>query len=153
MEREQRRDNQLRRRHVLVVVKRLMVLPALLALLAACAAAGADGSPASDDVSRAAVRDGGDIRRLAAASGTLRADPNTGCLWLEREDGKPTAQLLLQGEDYKVDFSQSPATVLAGDTVVATVGKRVEVGGGYTKRVEGVERCPVAGTFLGYFER
>lgn len=37
---------------------------------------------------------------------------------------------------------------------MATVGEVVEVGGGHTDRVEGVDDCPVTvGTFLGYFER
>lgn len=99
------------------------------------------------------MRDGGSIRMLAALPGTLRADRKTGCLWLEGEAGKPTAQLLLQGDSYRVDFSDSPPTVRDGDDVVATVGQQVEVGGGHTARVQGVEGCPVgASTFLGYFD-
>lgn len=90
----------------------------------------------------------------ALATGTLRVDPATGCLWLESEPGKPTMQLLLQGESYRVDFSTAPATIRDGDTVVARADERVEVGGGFTHRVHGVEGCPVtAGTYLGYFER
>jgi hypothetical protein len=89
---------------------------------------------------------------LAAFFGTLRADPKSGCLWLEGDSGNPTAQLLLQGNSYRVEFSDSPATVRNGDDVVATVGQRVEVGGGFTDSVKGVEGCPAAaGTVLGYF--
>lgn len=112
------------------------------------------GDTEDDGVSQAAVRPSGQFRMQALATGTLRADPTTGCLWLEREDGKPTGQLLLQGEDYSVDFSQSPAAIRLDGVVVARVGERIEVGGGFTNREEGVEGCPVtAGPFLGYFER
>lgn len=100
----------------------------------------------------AAVRPTGELRMQALGTGTLRADPATGCLWLETEAGKPTMQLLLQGESYRVDFSTSPASIIDGETVVARVDERVEVGGGFTDRVQGVEGCPVtAGTYLGYF--
>lgn len=130
--------------------------PVVGVVFTALAASGCGGGYAvtgseEPDVSRAAVRAEGELRMMALGTGTLRADPATGCLWLEREDGKPTAQLLLQGDDYAVDFSQSPARVLDGDSVVATVGERVSVGGGFTDRVEGVPGCPVsAGTYLGH---
>lgn len=88
----------------------------------------------------------------ASAFGTLRADAATGCLWLEGAGGAPTVQLLLQGDSYRVDFTQSPAAVLDGDKVVARAGADVQVGGGSTDEDSGVEGCPVSrGVFLGYF--
>lgn len=133
------------------------MLPALGAVVLMSGCGGGDDSLASAEppsgVEKAAVRPAGEFRMQALATGTLRADPATGCLWLETEEGKPTLQLLLQGESYRVDFSTSPPSVLDGDTVVARVGERVEVGGGFTDRVRGVEGCPVTpGAFLGYFE-
>lgn len=107
------------------------------------------------DIGRAAVRPTGEFRMQALArSMTLRADAVSGCLWLEREDGTPAAQLLLQGDSYRVDFSASPVSVLDGNAVVARVGDVVDVGGGFTQRVDPVKGCPVAaGTFLGYFDK
>lgn len=138
--------------NVLLAVKWLLALPTLLIALTACAGDGENTPSTSADVSRAAVRDGGVSRMLAGFHGTLRADPESGCLWLEGESGQPTAQLLLQGDSYRVDFSDYPATVRNGDAVVATVGQQVDGGGGYTTRVQGVAGCPVdASTFLGYF--
>lgn len=100
----------------------------------------------------AAVRPGNGRAMQAGARGTLRADPATGCLWLEGEDGKPTMQLLLKGE-YRVDFSTSPPSVLEGDAVVARADARVVVGGGFTRLEEGVKGCPVTtGPFVGYVE-
>lgn len=88
----------------------------------------------------------------ALATGVLRADRATGCLWLERADGTAGVPLLLQGESYRVDLDASPAVVLDGGSVVARVGDRVELGGGFDDREAGVEGCPVAGAvFLGYF--
>lgn len=84
--------------------------------------------------------------------GTLRAESSTGCLWLEGEGGEQLTQLLLQG-DYRVDFSQDPAAVFDGDSVAARVGDRVDVAGGFTEPVDGVEGCPAtAATWLGYLE-
>ena len=85
--------------------------------------------------------------------GTLRADPSTGCLWLEEQGGEPLTQLLIQG-DYRVDFSQAPVTVLDGETVAARVGERVNVGGGFVApgQVEVVQGCPaMTSAWLGYF--
>lgn len=96
-------------------------------------------------VSRAAVRPApaNGSYEEALANGVLRADSATGCLWLEQSDGGINTQLLLQGEHYSVDFGASPAAVLAGDTVVARIGDRVEVVGGLNDRDAGVEGCPV----------
>lgn len=61
-------------------------------------------------VSRAAVRPApadGEYNE-ALAGGVLRADPATGCLWLQDPEGTATVQLLLQGESYSVDFDASP---------------------------------------------
>jgi hypothetical protein len=139
------------------MVMRLAMLVSLAAVTLPSGCGGGDASIAasaesSSERAKAAVRPAGEVRMLALGTGTLRADPDTGCLWLETEAGKPTRQLLLQGESYRVDFSTSPASIRDGETVVARVGERVEVGGGFTERVRGVEGCPVtAGTFLGYF--
>ena len=89
----------------------------------------------------------------ALARGILRADPRSGCLWLERPDGAVGTQLLLYGASYRVDFSTKPASIFDGDRVVARVGESVEVGGGVSAR-DGVKGCPVEATsFLGYFDR
>jgi hypothetical protein len=106
------------------------------------------------DVSRAPVRpapaDG--TYEEALATGVLRADLATGCLWLESPDGASTVQLLLQGDSYRVDLAAAPAAVLDGDTVVARIGDRIEVGGGISDRETGVEGCPVRPpVFVGYF--
>lgn len=133
------------------IMARLAALAVLLAL-SACANIGAAIPASSADVSRAAVRPGEGFRMMAEFHGTLRADPRSGCLWLEGEAGQPSAQLLLQGDSYGVDFSDNPATVRDGDTVVATVGQPVVGGGGFTTNVQGVEGCPIdASTFLGHF--
>jgi len=107
-------------------------------------------------VSRAAVRpapaDGN--YQEALAKGVLRADPATGCLWLEQPAGGARTQLLLQGEQYSVDFGASPAVVLDGGNVVAVVGDVVEAGGGLSDDEAGVEGCPVRPrVYVGYFER
>jgi hypothetical protein len=134
-------------------MKRLLVLPALLVSLAACGESPPSGS-ASDDVSRAAVRSSNGINMLALKMGVLRADAESGCLWLEGETGEPTGQLLLQGDSYSVNFADSPPTVRDGDEVVAAVGEQVQVGGGYTDRVQVVPNCPAGGGrgFLGRFD-
>lgn len=141
-----------------MVMRLAMLAPfAAAAVLSGCGGGGeslAVSAQPSSERETAAVRPAGEFRMQALGMGTLRADPETGCLWLETEAGKPTKQLLLQGESYRVDFSVSPAAILDGETVVARVGERVEVGGGFTQRVQGVTGCPVtAGTYLGYFER
>ena len=120
--------------------------------LTACAANGASmASESSNGVERAAVRPAGDGREEALASGVLRADPESGCLWLEQPDGSVGPQLLLYGEEYRVDFSTEPASIRDEDDVVARVGERVEVGGGFGAD-DGVAGCPVsAPSFLGYF--
>ena len=115
---------------------------------------GAPDTPATAELSRAAVRpapaDG--VYEEALATGVLRADPATGCLWLEDQDGAPTVQLLLQGDAYRVDLAAAPMAVLDGEIVVALVGDRIEVGGGFTDRESGVEGCPVRpSVFVGYF--
>lgn len=108
---------------------------------------------AASDITRAAVRPGGGVLMQAQARGTLRADPATGCLWLELESGTTSPQLLLQGAAYWVDFSTNPPVIMYGDDIVATVGEVVEVGGGYSELVQGVAGCPATGgTFLGYFK-
>lgn len=133
----------------------------MIAVGAALAVAGCgtgDSSVASvttrdPSVAEAAVRPAGEARMEALAQGVLRADAESGCLWLEHEDGRPAAELLLHGESYRVDFSAAPASVLDGGTVVARAGELVEVTGGFTDRVEGVEGCPAdADTFLGGFD-
>ena len=63
-------------------------------------------------------------------------------MWLETDRGEPGVQLLLYG-DYRVDFSRSPPVVLEGESVLAVVGEIVELGGGMTEGVRGVEGCPV----------
>lgn len=141
-----------------MVMRLAMLAPlAAAAALSGCGGGGETLAASTEPPSEretAAVRPAGEFRMQALGRGTLRADPDTGCLWLETEAGKPTKQLLLQGESYRVDFSTSPVSILDGETVVARVGEQVEVGGGFTERVQGVEGCPVtAGTYLGYFER
>ena len=122
-------------------------------LLAGCGRA--DVGAAEPSVDRAAVRpdpaDG--VWREAQAVGVLRADPVTGCLWIEAPDAPGGMPLLLQGDSYRVDFDASPAAVLDGDTVVAKVGDQIDVGGGNAGPAEaGVEGCPVTGhIFLGSF--
>jgi hypothetical protein len=65
-----------------------LVLTALLPLAACGEATRASSSAPEDARARAAVRTGDDgSRDQALASGVLRADPTTGCLWLEQ----PTA--------------------------------------------------------------
>lgn len=109
------------------------------------------GAESMAGIERAAVRPAGDGREEALASGVLRADPKSGCLWLEQPDGSVGAQLLLYGEEYRVDFSTKPASIRDGDDVVARVGEQVEVGGGFGTD-DGVTDCPVsAPSFLGYF--
>lgn len=130
----------------------MATLHAVGALLVALAVSGcADEQGAG--VSRAAVVPADGTQMESAATGTLRADPSTGCLWLEGDNGDALTQLLLQG-DYQVDFSQSPPAILDGDSVVARAGERVELGGGQTPHVEDVKGCPVATDqpFLGYFD-
>ena len=101
---------------------------------------------------RAAVRPATDSYDQAMALGVLRADPQSGCLWLEQAGGSVGVELLLYGEQYRVDFSTDPPSVLDGERVVARVGESVEVGGGMGPG--GVTGCPVqAPSFLGYFER
>lgn len=120
--------------------------------LTACAGNGAVVAPESSNaVERAAVRPAEEAREEALAGGVLRADPESGCLWLEQPDGSVGSQLLLYGEEYRVDFSTSPASVRDGDDVVARIGEQVEVGGG-SRADDGVAGCPVpAPSFLGYF--
>jgi hypothetical protein len=111
--------------------------------------------PSPSGVDRAAIRPPSEDRMQALLTGTLRADPATGCLWIEPGAGIAPVQLLIQGGDgYRVDFSTSPATVRDGEAVLATVGEVVELGGGATGREDdGVPGCPVTGpTLLGYFE-
>ena len=61
-------------------------------------------------------------------------------------------QVLLQGDAYRVDLAAAPPAVLDGDTVVARVGDRIELGGGITDRDTGVGGCPVRpSVFVGYF--
>ena len=131
-----------------------LALPAISLALTGCGAFDGPADPGSDamaGIDRAAVRPAGEGRNEALASGILRADPKSGCLWLEQPDGSVGAQLLLQGEEYQVDFSDDPASVREEGDVVATVGDRVEVGGGYGTD-DGVRGCSVsAPTFLGYF--
>lgn len=113
----------------------------------------ATATPSPTDVEQAAVRPGSPVRHQALAFGVLRADSDTGCLWLEGPDGNASAQLLLQGESYSVDFDTSPAVVMDGNLIVARVGDHVRVGGGSTDKSAPVPGCPVtAPTFLGYFE-
>ena len=103
-------------------------------------------------VERAAIRPGDDSHDQAPAAGVLRADPKTGCLWLELDDGSAGTQLLLYGDDYRVDFSASPPEVLDGDDVLGRVGEKVEVGGGFGTN-GGVPGCPVTTpVFHGYFD-
>lgn len=111
-------------------------------------------APPAADVGRAAVRpapaDG--AYEEALASGVLRADPRTGCLWLQDEAGTATVQLVLQGDAYRVDLAAAPPAVVDGDTVVGRVGDRIEVGGGVSESETGVEGCPVrTSVFVGYF--
>ena len=110
---------------------------------------GRSGQVASEspDRARAAVRDDG-IYMLAEVTGTLSADAASGCLWLEGS----ASQLLLQGRQFRVDFLQSPPAIYSGDLLVARVGQRVIVGGGFTERVEPVPGCPVsaANSLLGH---
>jgi hypothetical protein len=128
-------------------------LTLLLALPACGQEAAPPGLAPEEAVARAAVRPGdGSSRDQALASGVLRADPSTGCLWLEQEEGSGGSQLLLVGDDYRVNFSADPPEVLDGDDVVARVGEQVEVGGG-AGTVGGVPGCPFEGPiFFGYFE-
>lgn len=104
---------------------------------------------------RAAIRPPTKIRMQARLTGKLRADPATGCLWVEPEDGgRPTEVLLQGGSRYRVDFSTAPTTVLDGETILAKVGDVVELGGGFTGQPgSGVVDCPMASgqPFLGYF--
>jgi len=129
-----------------------LVLLLVPLVLAGCG--GLDVGADEPSVDRAAVRpvpaNGG---MEARAVGVLRADPVTGCLWIETPDAPGEMPLLLQGDSYRVDVDASPAAVLDGDTVVAKVGEQIDVGGGNADPAEaGVEGCPVMGTiFLGYF--
>lgn len=141
--------------HERVPVKSLAAACLAVLSLPACVQGEAGGSaagaadPSRDGVSRAAVITDDPLKKDAGLRGILRADPSTGCLWLDVGGGK-AAELLLQGAGYSVDFSTTPASVLDGDRVVATVGKRLDVGGGHTSR-PGVPGCPVTtgGAFLG----
>jgi hypothetical protein len=56
------------------------------------------------------VRAGDDIGMEALVYGVLRADGNSGCIWLEDEQGSARHQLLLTG-DYEVVFEDEPVTV------------------------------------------
>lgn len=131
-----------------------LIVPAVSMALAGCGTFDGPEDPGAEPmagIDRAAVRPAGDGRNEALASGILRADPKSGCLWLEQPDGSVGAQLLLQGEEYRVDFSDEPATVREDGEVVAKVGDRVEVGGGFGAG-PGVPGCSVsAPAFLGYF--
>lgn len=112
----------------------------------------ADASPTGDGRATAAVRPGNGMAMQAHARGVLRADATTGCLWLEGPDGVGR-EVLLQGDSYRVDFDVSPVVIRDGERVVAEVGTAVDMGGGFTPRVDGVEGCPAeGGPFLGYFE-
>ena len=76
----------------------------------------------------------------------------SGCLWLEQPDNAIRIQLLLAGGEYRVDFSDDPPTVRDDGDVVAQVGERVEVGGGFPATDDGVRDCPVqTPAFLGHF--
>ena len=140
-------------RLIAMKLRACLVLVLVPLLLAGCG--GADVGAAEPSVDRAAVRpapaDG--VWYEAQAVGVLRADPVTGCLWIEAPDGTFELPLLLQGDSYRVDFDASPAAVLDGDTVVAKVGEQIDVGGGNADPAEaGVDGCPVTGhIFLGYF--
>jgi hypothetical protein len=122
-------------------------------LLSACGGqGGSSGFGQEGGVERAAVRPAGDGRDEALATGLLRADPKSGCLWLELEDGSAGTQLLLYGDAYRVNFGATPPEVLDGDDVVGRVGEQVEVGGGFGTN-EGVPGCPVPSpVFHGYFD-
>lgn len=132
----------------------------LIGLLAGCGSGG-DGegrsgadkpeSAGREGVNFAAVRASDGIGWDALAYGVLRADSNTGCIWLEDEEGQPARQLLLEG-DYEVAFENEPVTVLRGGEVVAEVGQQVQVGGGNSPTTLGVAGCPVSvGIWLGRF--
>ena len=129
----------------------------LTVLLSVAGCSGDDDAPSNaseaSGVERAAVRPATDSYDQALARGVLRADPRSGCLWLEGPDGAVGTQLLLYGASYRVDFSTKPASIFDGDRVVARVGESVEVAGGVSAR-DGVKGCPVEATsFLGYFDR
>jgi hypothetical protein len=127
--------------------------PDRLPTLAGPASPAANG-PSPSPVERAAIRPPSESRMEAELTGTLNADPTTGCLWIDPGRGLMPIELLLQGGDgYRIDFSATPATIRDGETVLATVGEKVELGGGSTGREgDGVPGCPVSGpTFLGYF--
>lgn len=118
----------------------------------------ADQAPGGNDeqpaVSRAAVRPDADSVNEAGASGVLRSDPATGCLWLEptadAADAGARLQVLLQGDAYAIDFAASPAAVRHGDRIVARVGDHVRLGGGSVDPSDGVRNCPVSDlVFLG----
>ena len=104
---------------------------ALVLVGSACAAAGPNDAPGVD---RAAVRPADDGREEAEATGVLRAEPESGCLWLEQTDCQVGAQLLLDGNQYWMDFSTAPASVRDDGDVVARVGEQVEVGGRFAPR-------------------
>lgn len=128
----------------------------LLVTVAVAAVAGCDsgsGSGRQRDVSKVAVRPAGEGREQALATGTLRGDPASGCLWLETKDGRATSQVLLQGKGYAVDFAEGPAVVTRDGKTVAVLGEAVELGGGVGAASDRVKGCPVdLAPFVGYFE-
>lgn len=70
------------------------------------------------------------VHMEAATAGTLRADPDTGCVWLELENGNPLA--LVWYDELRVRFPEDgPAQVedRAG-TVYGVEGQTIELGGG-----------------------
>lgn len=156
-----------RRRHAVAAAALSAVAVASLAVATAWSSGPSDrlptvAGPASppatgpwpNSVERAAIRPPSESRMEALLIGTLNADPTTGCLWIDPRRGLMPIEVLLQaGDGYRVDFSTTPAAIRDGDTVLATVGEEVELGGGSIGREgDGVPGCPVSGpTWLGYF--
>jgi hypothetical protein len=92
-------------------------------------------------------------RPQAAIDGTLRADPDTGCVWLDVDEIGTVALIWI--DELRVRFPEDgPAQVEDGEgTVYAVEGETVELGGGWVP--EPAERCDQGqdGYFWAYFPK
>lgn len=148
----------------------MRVLPGLLlcTVLAGCSgdAPSADtaeepvASPTTSETRRAttepfrtayvALPDPGSPMMGALLTGSLHADPATGCLWVA-EGSREVQVRVYASEDTRTDFSQDLAVIRRGTETVAREGDPVTLTGGYVgDNGLGVPGCPAEGeVFLG----
>ena len=104
------------------------------------------------DPGRAAVRTAARSTGDAQVAGTLRADPRSGCLWVEDAGGR--IPVLLAHPRYSVRLDSAPPAVVDDDNAVIDAGRAVRISGARGSGTDAVPGCAVPGPpFIGVLAR